>query len=138
DQPRPHLDDGDLASKPPEHLPELQPHIAAADYDQVAGQEIDSHHRAIGEVLDLVESRHRRHDRAAAHVDEDTLGRDRVLTHADGPWRLEAGVALVDRAIFHLLQPGLDSDPGLRRHGVLPRLDLPHVDAHAAIDRHAE
>ena len=63
-QARPHLDDRDLASESPEHLPELQPDIAAAHDDQMLGKKIDVHHRAVGEVFDLLESRHLRHDRA--------------------------------------------------------------------------
>ena len=58
DQARPHLDDGDFASESPEHLPELQPDIAAAHDDQVPGKKINVHHRAVGEVLDLIEAGH--------------------------------------------------------------------------------
>ena len=46
--------------------------------------------------------------------------------------RFEAGVALVDRAVFHLLQPGLEPVPRLPRYLVLPRLHAFHVDAYAA------
>ena len=137
-QARPHLDDGDFASKPPEHLPELQPDVAAAHDDQVPRKKVHAHHRAVGQVLHLVESRHRRHDRAPAHVDEDPLRREPVRAHADLASRFETRVALIDRAVLHLLQPGLDSRPRLPGDRVLPRLDAPHVDAHAAIDRHAE
>ena len=65
-------------------------------------------------------------------------GRDPVVAHADFPRRLETRVALVDRAVLHRLQPGLDSRARLPGDAVLPRLDPPHIDAHAAADTHAE
>src|SRR3989442_3437706 len=134
----PHLDDSDLASKSAEHLPELQPHVAAAHYDQMLGKKVDFHHRAVGEIFDLFESGHWRHGRAAADVDEDPIGRYPVLAHTNLSGRLETGVALVDCTVFHPLQPRLDTNPRLPGYGVLPRLDAPHVDPHAAIDRHPE
>src|SRR5690606_16744981 len=44
DQTRSLLDDGDLAAEAAEHLREFQPDIAAADNDEMFGQEIDLHH----------------------------------------------------------------------------------------------
>ena len=102
------------------------------------GKKINAHHRAVSEVGHPIEAGHWRHGRASAHVDEDPIGCQSVLAHADFRWRFEAGVALVNRAVFHLLQPGLHPDPRFFRYRVLPLLYALHVDAHAAIDRHAE
>src|SRR5205823_7259223 len=44
-QSRPPLHNGDLAAEAAVHLCKLQPHIAAADDDQVLGQEVHVHHR---------------------------------------------------------------------------------------------
>src|SRR5207244_13442374 len=43
-QSRPPLHNGDLAAEAAVHLSKLQPHIAAADDDQVLGQEVHVHH----------------------------------------------------------------------------------------------
>ena len=40
------LDHRDLGSEAAEHLGEFQPDIAAADDDQMLGQEVELHHRA--------------------------------------------------------------------------------------------
>jgi hypothetical protein len=39
------LDDGDLAAEPAEHLPELQPDVAAAEDDQVLREFVQLHDR---------------------------------------------------------------------------------------------
>src|SRR5207248_2752126 len=130
-------DDGDLAAKSAEHLPELQPDIAAAHDEEVPGKKINVHHRAVGEASDLLDSRHRRHDRAATDIDEDPIRHDPHRAHADVARRLETGVAPVNSAVFHFLQPGLEACPGLSGDGVLPRLDPPHVYIDAAVNRHA-
>jgi hypothetical protein len=81
-QARPHLENRNLASKAPEHLAEFQADIAAADNDQVFGQKVDGHHGTVGEIRDLVQSGHFRHDGAPAHVDEDPPGGEPVRSHA--------------------------------------------------------
>ena len=68
DQAIAHLDDGDLAAEAAEHLPELEPDVAAADDDEVLGDEVDVHHRAVGEERHLVD---------AGHVGNDARGRRR-------------------------------------------------------------
>ena len=73
DDPRALLDDGDLRAEAPVHLAEFEPDVAAADDDQMLGQEVDVHHRRVGEIRSSCEARHRRHQRAAADVDEDLL-----------------------------------------------------------------
>jgi len=42
--------------------------------------------------------------------------------------RLEAGVALIDGAIFQAPQPAFDPGSGLPRYGILPRLHAFHID----------
>ncbi len=100
DQPRRHLDDGDLAAEAAVHLPELEADVAAADDDQVLGQEVDLHHGAVGRSTARSSSPgSRRHERPSADVDEDPVRRrgssSPTRTFAR---RLEAGVALIDGA----------------------------------------
>ena len=57
DQPRPHLDDGDLAPEAAKHLAEFETDIAAADDHQMLRQKIDIHHRAVGEIGHLIQPR---------------------------------------------------------------------------------
>ena len=137
-QPRPHFQDGDPASKTPEHLAELQADIAAAHNDQVSGEEVDVHHGTVSEIRDLIQSGHLRHYRAPAHVDEDPLGGEPVRSNADLLGRLEAGVALIDGAVVHVLQPSLQCGPRLTRNGVLPGFHPPHVDAPGSAGIHSE
>src|SRR5579883_1592730 len=77
-----HLDDGDVASEPAEHLPELQAHITSSDDDKMRRKEIDSHHRTVGEEGNAVESGHRRSCRASSHVEENPLGGQSVVADA--------------------------------------------------------
>ena len=126
-QPRSHLDDRDFAAEAPEHLPELEPDITAADDDQMLREEVDLEHRAVGEELDLLEPRHVRHGRAAADVDEDPIGREAVRPDADLARRFKPRVAFEDGAVLHASQPTLKAVPRLRDDGVLPRLHALHV-----------
>ncbi len=134
----PHLDDGYLAAKPAEHLPELQADIAATYDDQVPRKIVDVHDRAVGEVLNLVESRHLRHGGAATDVDEDPIRRENIRAHAYLFGRLETSVAFEDAGVFQFLQRRLQPHPRLSGYGILPRLDAPHIDAHTAVKRHSE
>ena len=52
-----HLDDGDLAAEAAEHLAELEADVAAADDDEMLGEEVELHHRAVGQVGDRVDAR---------------------------------------------------------------------------------
>ena len=127
-----HLHDRDLAAEPPERLAELEPDVAAADHDQVLGQQVEVEDRGVGEVVDGVEARHRRDQRAAADVDEDPIGREPIVADADFVRADEARVALIDGAVREPAQPGLDAFARLSRDLVLPRLDPLHVDANRA------
>ena len=63
DQPGRHFDDGDAAAEAPVHLCELEADVAAADDDQMLGQEIDVHHAAVRQIVDIAEAGDRRHGR---------------------------------------------------------------------------
>ena len=73
DQARHHLDHGHLAAKAAEHLPELQPNVAAADDHEMIGQKIHLHHGRVSEIGDLINAGHRRDRGAATNVDKDAL-----------------------------------------------------------------
>ncbi len=120
------------------HLRELEADVAAAEQDQVLGQEIDLHHARVGEMGDAVEAGDVGHPRAGADVDEDALALDHLVADAHPPRALEAGMVVVDRAPLHAPQPFLDALGRAFDEGVLARLDLLHVDAHRAVDDDAE
>src|SRR4051812_37182335 len=73
-QARPHLHDSNVASQPAKDLPELQPHVTAAHNDQSLWNEVDVHHRVVGDILDVLDPGHRRHGCAPTDVDEDLIG----------------------------------------------------------------
>src|SRR5581483_341762 len=83
-QPRGLLDDGHFAPEAAVHLAELQPDVAAADDDQVFGQEVHFHHARIVEEADLVEPGQGRPGSPAADVDEDFIRFEQVAIDAGG------------------------------------------------------
>src|SRR5262249_26925619 len=109
DQARAHLDDGHLTAEAAEHLSKLEADIAAAHDDQMPRKKVDLHHGAVGQILDLIESRHLRDQHAPAHVDEDALRGKPLRPHADLARRFKTSVAFVDRAVFQFLQPILQA-----------------------------
>jgi hypothetical protein len=56
DQAGRHLDDSDVAAEAPVHLREFQSDIAAAHNDQMTRNKVDSHHRAVCQIGDLLET----------------------------------------------------------------------------------
>src|SRR5580704_393364 len=90
----PVMDDTDLAAKPPIHLTEFQTNIAAAQYQQVARQEVDVHHRSVGEVIDLIEARNLGHIRASTDIDENPVGRKDLAANLYLTWRYEPRMGL--------------------------------------------
>ena len=64
------LHDGHRAAEAAIHLCELEADVAAADDEQMLGQEIDVHHGGVGVVGDLIEAGHVGNGGAAADVDE--------------------------------------------------------------------
>src|SRR5262249_36808128 len=133
----PKLDHRDITSESAIDLREFEPDIAPAENDEVGRQKIHLHHRAVGQVRDLVESADRRHDRPAAHVDKNLIRRedlpvDLYLLGAD-----EATVALENGTTFEPLQRSLDAFPRRERNGVLTRFDRLHIHANRAADGYA-
>src|SRR5262249_53303755 len=59
DQARPELDQGHLAAEAAIHLGEFKSDVAAAQDDEMWREKIYLHHRAVGEVGDLVEAGNR-------------------------------------------------------------------------------
>src|SRR5216684_5031031 len=55
DQVRRELDDGDFASEAAIGLRKFEADIAPPEHDQMRGQKIHVHHRAVGQIRDLVE-----------------------------------------------------------------------------------
>src|SRR5215470_11222910 len=83
DQPRPHLHDGDLASKAAKHLAEFQTDVTSADDDEVLRQKINAHHGRVVQERDIFDPRHIWNGRAAAGVDIDLVGLDHLIVHDD-------------------------------------------------------
>jgi len=74
------------------------------------GREIDIHHRAVGEVRNLVQAGDRWDQRPPAHIDEDVIGMEHDTVHC------------------HFLRPDA-------RNGILARLDRLHINPDGAADR---
>ncbi|CBJ35683.1 hypothethical protein (plasmid) [Ralstonia solanacearum PSI07] len=137
DQARAFLHDRHAGAEAPVHLPELEPHVAAADDDQVLRQEVHVHHARVGEIGHLVQARHGRDQRASADVDEDPLGFQPFVADAHGVRAFEAGMALIDHAVLQAADPLLHAMAGAPRNLVLARLHPLHVDRDRPADRHA-
>ena len=110
DQARAFLDDGDFAAEAAEHLPELQADVAAADDHQVARQDVELDHGAVGEIGD---------GRATPGM-SGTMARPPTLmkicsaVRRSSPTRIscgrfEAGVAFEDGAVLHAVQPAFEA-----------------------------
>ena len=69
------LDDGHAAAEPAEHLPELEPDVAAAEHEQVLGHLVELHDGGRVERGDPVEPLDVWGGGAAAGVDENEVGR---------------------------------------------------------------
>ena len=100
-----HLDDRDLASKPTEHLPELQADVTASDDDEMRRKEINPHHRTVGEERDAVESGHGRSCSPSSHIEEDPLGGQSVIANAHLVRRRESCVPAQSGAVLKPAQP---------------------------------
>src|SRR5579863_8170901 len=100
--------DRDLATEAAEHLPEFEADVAAPDDQQSPGQKIHLHHRAVGEIGNLIDPRQGWDQGASTHVDEDTLRRKFLRANHDLMSGFEARVSLIYRAVVHALEPGFD------------------------------
>jgi hypothetical protein len=81
-------------------LRKFEADIAAPEHDQMRGQKIHVHHRAVGQIRDLVEPAYRRHQRPPAHIDENLIGPEHLIADFHLLWSNELGVAFEDRAPF--------------------------------------
>ena len=131
DQARALLDHRHLGAEAAEHLRELEPDVAAADDDQVAGQRVEREHRAVGEVGDVV----RRPGRSGTAARPPTLMKMRVGGERSSPTLtvrgpVEAGVAAEHGAALHAAAASsrarARASPTIAS---LARLDRGHVDA---------
>src|SRR5581483_12399691 len=98
------------------------------------GKIIDAHHRAVCQVIHLVEPRHFRRRRATADVYKNSIGHKTVVAYCNFPRRPEAGMALYYSAVAHPLQKLLESRPRCLGNSVLSRLDPGHVSANITFD----
>jgi hypothetical protein len=138
DQSRRHLDHGHATAEAAIHLGEFEPDIAAADHDQVLGQEIDLHHAGAGQVIGVGQATEGRHRRPAAGVDEYLGCQEKSVANAHGVRAFETPVALNDRDIRRATEPLLHIAGRLTDDVVLARLHARHIDANATVDRDAE
>src|SRR5688572_3102254 len=83
DQTRSHLDYRDFAAKTQLHLYEFESDIASDNDHQMFRKEIDIHHGAIREVLDLIETSHRWNGRPGTDIYENLLGAHNLIADAD-------------------------------------------------------
>src|SRR5687767_5970930 len=132
DEPRPHFDNRHLGAETAKHLAEFEADVASADDDQVLRQEVDRHHRAVREEIDRADPGHVGNERAAADIDEDLLGAEALSTDAHLVRGFEAGVAPIDGAVLHVLEPVFQTDPRLLGDLILACLHALHVDTHGA------
>src|SRR5258708_7798338 len=103
DEARAYLDDCDLATEASVHLSKLEANVAATEHQQMSGQEIDIHHRAIGEVGDLLQAGDLRHDGTAADIDEDLLGAQDLRADLHFARRHKSRMALINPAVLQVL-----------------------------------
>src|SRR6187200_2895914 len=98
DETRRGLDDRHSASETAIELRKFEADIAAAEDNQMRGQKIDVHHRAVGQVGNLVETRDRRNQGSSAYIDEDLISPEHLIGDLDLPRSNKSGVALIDGA----------------------------------------
>jgi hypothetical protein len=103
------LDDGDVRAETAEHLREFERDVAAADDDQMARQDLEIHHRGIGQVVDVVDTGQIRHGSPAAGVEEDLSGGQKVVADAHCIGGFEARMAAIERAFVHTGDPAFQS-----------------------------
>src|SRR6185312_3145384 len=92
------LDHGYLRAEAAEHLREFQRDVAAADHDEMARQDIQIHHRGIGEKVDRVDAGEIGHRRTSAGVEENLVRAQHIVADANPAGALEAGMAAKKRA----------------------------------------
>jgi hypothetical protein len=102
----------------------------------VAWDEVEIHHRLVGEIGHGIEPRHFRDQRTAADIDEDPLGAKLVAADLDGVLPGEARVPAKDLRALQSLHPLLDTLARIAHDVVLARLDAFHVDPRLSLHQH--
>ena len=93
----------DFGPETPVHLRELEADVAAADDDQVRRQEVDRHHRRVGQHRHAVQPRPIGQRRAPADVDENLRRLQSASVDLDGVRADESRVAEHDLdALMHM------------------------------------
>src|SRR5579871_3219013 len=95
-------------------------------------EEIYFHHGAVCEVRNSFDAGHVRNHRASPDVDEDAIRRKFLIAHAHFVGRFEPRMALIYRAVGHILKPRLDAGVGFAGDLILTRLYALHVHAGTA------
>lgn len=108
-QARSHFHNRDFAPEAAIDLRELQPNITSADHDEMLGQEIDVHHRRIGEKRDVMNPRHVWNTGPPANINIDLVGLQNFIVDDHCVRRPKAGLALYDRTICRSSEPLLHS-----------------------------
>ena len=98
------LDDGDLAAKAAIGLRKFETDIAPAEDNEMRGQKVHVHHRAVREVRDLLEPGNRRHHCPRADVDENLVRAEHLIVDLHLLGSDEATVAFKDRTSLQPLQ----------------------------------
>ena len=124
------LEHGHARAEAPVHLGELEADVAAADDQQVLGQEVDRHHRGVVEHRHVGDAFPGRQDRAAADVDEDLRRLQDRAVDLDRVRADEAGMAPDQAQVLRPADPLVEAFDRLADHRVLARLHRLHVDAH--------
>ena len=122
------FDDGDFAAEAAIHLSELDADVAAADDDEMLGQEVDLEHGGVVEVLDLVDAGEIGGGGAAAYVEEDLRGFEEIVADADRGGGFELCVAGVDGAVGIGAEAVLDGGAGFEEDLFLAGFGGLHVD----------
>ena len=82
-------------------------------------KKVQPHHRAVGEVRNLVQAGDRRDRRASADVDEDAVGAQPPVADRDLLLGDKTGMTFVNGAALQRLQRALDASPRGFGDGVL-------------------
>src|SRR5277367_6573925 len=115
------MDHRDAAAESPEHLPELEADISAAENQQMLWNFRDFHERFVSEVADVFDPLQLRNFGARAGIDEDSLAFEHVAAHLNFVRREKLGLAAEHMEIapgVHLL---LVATAKLMDHCILAR-----------------
>ena len=92
----------------PEYLRELESDIASSNDDEALRQGVQFEQRRVVERPDLIAAGEIGRLGAAADVDEEAFGLERVVADPECGWRQEARLAFDDGATGKAAEPGLE------------------------------